>query len=216
MRATTDKEKAAMKEIRENETIVDWDPNFKLPTSRMTINGEQFENWTREVVPELNELKVISGVTREKLETHGRKVGDCYLVRQKFPTHHMCTPGFLSFRKKAWRERSDLPVYMAGKPRSWVCFDRPVALPVFKDPKHLDRPWMSLTPNEVLTQRPGICRGRGRVMIAGMGFGWFARQILARKQVEHVTIVDTNQDILDTFGPRLKEEHRGRVPPAET
>lgn len=33
--------------------------------------------------------------------------------------------------------------------------------------------WMSLTPNEMLSQRSGIQRASGKVLIGGLGLGWF-------------------------------------------
>src|SRR5262249_16334152 len=40
--------------------------------------------------------------------------------------------------------------------------------------------WMSLTPNEMLTQRSGIQRASGKVLIGGLGLGWFLGKVCAK------------------------------------
>lgn len=65
--------------------------------------------------------------------------------------------------------------------------------------------WMSLAPAEVYSQRAGVKRGKGNVLILGLGMGWMARRVLERKQVKHVTIVEKELSILEYFGLPLME-----------
>jgi len=37
--------------------------------------------------------------------------------------------------------------------------------------------WMSLTPMEVFTLRPGLRLARGKVVVAGLGLGWFLQKV---------------------------------------
>jgi hypothetical protein len=66
--------------------------------------------------------------------------------------------------------------------------------------------WMSMTPMEMLSQRPGFSKARGRVMVGGLGMGWALREILTRKSVTSVTVVERCEDILNWFGYRLVEQ----------
>ena len=37
--------------------------------------------------------------------------------------------------------------------------------------------WMSLTPSEMATQRPGVQKAQGTVVIGGLGLGWLLRKV---------------------------------------
>jgi hypothetical protein len=207
----TPKEKLQVAAIGKAETVVDWDMQFKLQP-RTTFNGEQYEAWTKSQLPQLAELKVISDTSEEQIRKHGIRVGeDTYLYRRKLPTHIKCHPGFLSIRRTPWIERMSLKVWAPGKPIGQVQFDRPVSVPILTQAGAMSDPWMSLTPNEILTQRPGIRRAKGRVLVGGLGLGWFTREILKREQVKHVTVVDINADLLKVIGQPIIDAHPGRV-----
>ena len=60
--------------------------------------------------------------------------------------------------------------------------------------------WMSVTPNEMLSQRSGIQRASGRVLIGGLGLGWFLRKVCAKPMVEEVIIIEKSRDMLDWYG----------------
>lgn len=66
---------------------------------------------------------------------------------------------------------------------------------------------MSITPAELLSQRSGIKFCRGNVVIGGLGMGWFMQEVLKRKQVAKVTVVEKNRDLLDWYGERMCKEH---------
>ena len=60
--------------------------------------------------------------------------------------------------------------------------------------------WMSLTPNEMWSQRDGIEIARDTVVIGGLGLGWFLRQVCEKESVEKVIVVDASNDLLDWYG----------------
>jgi hypothetical protein len=70
---------------------------------------------------------------------------------------------------------------------------------------------MSIVPLECLTQRRAIGMARGRVVIGGMGLGWLALEVLSRPQVQHVTVVEKREKILDYFGQRLSRHFGSRL-----
>ena len=56
--------------------------------------------------------------------------------------------------------------------------------------------WMSLTPLEIESQQIGIDFARGHVAIFGLGMGWAAAASALRPEVEKVTVVEMDDEIL--------------------
>lgn len=56
--------------------------------------------------------------------------------------------------------------------------------------------WMSLTPMEIESQQIGVEYARGHVVILGMGMGWSAAMSALHTEVEKVTIVEIDDDVL--------------------
>ena len=71
--------------------------------------------------------------------------------------------------------------------------------------------WMSLTPSELVSQRQGIRRAKGHVLVGGCGLGWFAARCADRTQVKSVTVVDSNPHILEFFGEKLQAQYGGKI-----
>jgi hypothetical protein len=67
--------------------------------------------------------------------------------------------------------------------------------------------WMSLTPNEMLSQRSGIQKAAGKVVIGGLGMGWFMRKVCEKPEVEQVIVVEKSRDLLDWFGYEICRKH---------
>jgi hypothetical protein len=104
-------------------------------------------------------------------------------------------------------------------------FDAPVVIPVLLDlrlshgvklpdsiPEQdrllLGAVWMSGTPAEMISQRSGICRAKGRVLVGGLGLGWFLEQVCKRDDVDEVVVVERSQELLDWYGYRLCHNHK--------
>lgn len=93
-----------------------------------------------------------------------------------------------------------------GNRRGWVWFTTDVVIPVLVEgvPGGKSETWMSLTPMEVLTQRRGVQRATGTVLIGGLGLGWLVRRVCAKPSVKRVIVVEREQSLLDWIGPRLR------------
>ncbi len=61
------------------------------------------------------------------------------------------------------------------------------------------RVWMTVTPNEINTIRPAIEACRGKVLTLGLGLGYFAFHALLRGEVQQVTVVEKNPQVIDVF-----------------
>lgn len=67
--------------------------------------------------------------------------------------------------------------------------------------------WMSLTPNEIISQRRGIELAKGTVVVGGLGLGWFVRKVCEKSNVEQVIVIDQSQELLDWCGYKVCSEH---------
>ena len=108
--------------------------------------------------------------------------------------------------------QSTLKTAYGGK-EGVVSWSGTVNIPILTEPNGTPhgKVWMSLTPMEVFTQRPGLRHARGKVLVGGLGMGWFARRVLEKRGVTHVTIADIDATTLGYFGKPLKEEFGSRV-----
>jgi hypothetical protein len=104
--------------------------------------------------------------------------------------------------------KTTLQMQRQGKETGHVTFTGSVFIPILATSTEV---WMSLTPMEILSQRAGLRKARGKVLVGGLGMGWFARRCLERKQVDSVTIVERDPAIISTFGGGLKHDFGNRV-----
>ncbi len=67
--------------------------------------------------------------------------------------------------------------------------------------------WMSLTPAEMLSQRAGIEKARGKVVVGGLGLGWFLRKVAAKPEVTEIIVVEKSKELLNWYGRTLCNQH---------
>ena len=61
------------------------------------------------------------------------------------------------------------------------------------------REWMTMMPNELVTQRIPIKKASGRVCTYGLGLGYFAFMCAAKDEVESVTVVERDESVIKLF-----------------
>lgn len=215
-----------------------WNTDFVIPprVQAITFDAAGYQAWADSLVPEL--AAVCPQVADDREQTAARNGRWLTDVKKYIPVgdHHILfayrIPPF-EIKRNAIRyvgkithgtaesfvhERVVLPVKLSARRTVSTAFNDVIYVPVLSEIKAASRlaaphallPWMSLTPLEVFTQRPLIKRARGNVGIAGIGMGWFAGQVLDRKRVRHVTIVEKNASILEYFGQRLLAKYGSR------
>ena len=59
--------------------------------------------------------------------------------------------------------------------------------------------WMSLNPNEIETMKPYIDKGKGDVLVLGLGMGYVPFMLARKKEVKNVIIVEKDKEIIDLF-----------------
>ena len=75
-------------------------------------------------------------------------------------------------------------------------FDRKFSFPtVFEG----GREWMAIKPNEIETMKLPMEKARGRVLVYGLGMGYFAYMVSQKDDVESVCIVERDQSVISLF-----------------
>lgn len=61
------------------------------------------------------------------------------------------------------------------------------------------REWMTVTPNEIETMREAVESAHGRVLTFGLGLGYFAYMAARCDEVESVTVVERDREVIELF-----------------
>lgn len=59
--------------------------------------------------------------------------------------------------------------------------------------------WMSLNPNEIETMKPYISKGKGDVLVLGLGMGYVPYMLARKQDVRSVLIIERDKDIINLF-----------------
>lgn len=78
------------------------------------------------------------------------------------------------------------------------CFPEEFKYPVIFQ-KSIKGTWMSVSPNEVFTMVSPIKNAKGKVLTLGCGMGYFAYMASLKEDVESVTIIELEQNVIDLF-----------------
>jgi spermidine synthase len=70
---------------------------------------------------------------------------------------------------------------------------------------------MSDTPDEIRDHLPAIRKASGRCLVAGLGLGMVALAMLRKPEVEKVTVLEVDPDVVRLVGPTLEDEFGDRV-----
>jgi len=175
------------------ETVVPWTEDFKPTGGWVTFDADMFTAWTHSLLPPAF-ARLVPDVRVP--------VGNMFFRNLVLPLACARFAGLFVFQKQIGVMRAALSM---GPRRGSCSFNKPVCIPQIVE--NDGEIWMSLTPMEILTQRPGIRKARGNVLVGGMGMGWFARRCCERKDVKSVTVYEIDADVAQTFRfehPKLK------------
>ena len=70
--------------------------------------------------------------------------------------------------------------------------------------------WMTVTPNEVETMRQPIQHSSGKVLTLGLGLGYFAFSAAEKPEVESVTVVERDQNVIKLFREQILPQFPNR------
>ena len=188
---------------------IKWTEDVKFSTRTQLINGPSFNKWVVAVAAQL-------GLPDEDVVL--REDNDLTLKWKTFPMEHKeplfggGLPFFLMGPKPTMVQRRSTLDTFSGVSRGKVMFSTDVRFPVLGEYSYGEwTPWMSLAPMEVLSQRYGVKRSKGNVLVGGLGMGWLTMRVLDRKKVKNVLVIEKDKDIAKTFGPWLKKKYKGRL-----
>ncbi|OMD38833.1 hypothetical protein [Paenibacillus odorifer] len=78
-----------------------------------------------------------------------------------------------------------------------------------------DRIWMTITPNEIETMKEAVDQAFGNVLTFGLGLGYYAYMVSERVNVESITVVEMNEDVIKLFNnyvlPQFKNAHKIKI-----
>ena len=95
-----------------------------------------------------------------------------------------------------WEQADDEFIFkFLGTPKVGF-FDGTVKFPTIYEG---EMPWMSVCPSETSTIDPFIDKAFGKVLVLGLGLGYFPFRIAECDNVEKIVIVEINQGIIDLF-----------------
>lgn len=89
--------------------------------------------------------------------------------------------------------------YFEERP-SFAYSEKGFSYPVFSKS---ERPWMSLVPHEIKTMEKAIRECEGEVLTYGLGMGYFAYRAATKENVSHVTVVESDRDVISFFKKHL-------------
>jgi hypothetical protein len=78
-----------------------------------------------------------------------------------------------------------------------------------------DRIWMTITPNEIETMKEAVDKAIGNVLTFGLGLGYYAYMISEKDNVESITVVEINEDVINLFNkyvlPQFKNAQKIKI-----
>lgn len=66
-----------------------------------------------------------------------------------------------------------------------------------------DKIWMSITPHEMNTMAEPIRRAKGRVLVLGLGLGYYPFMVSNKDEVTEVTVVENDPEVISLFKKHL-------------
>ncbi len=75
--------------------------------------------------------------------------------------------------------------------------------------------WMSLNPNEIETMKPFINKGKGNVLVLGLGMGYVPFMMANKPEIKNITIVEKDPEIIGLFNsliyPNFKNKEKIKI-----
>lgn len=167
----------------------------EFPLLDDSLDSRQPERWHEDKTPFRKKLLIDASTYRPEPLFN--------LAPERHPTNLVASPnGRFAYANRILPGGAELWTADDRGVQGTVSFTGDVVIPTLYDfSRRPELPvWMSLTPMEVFTLRPGVMRARGKVIIAGLGLGWFLRKVHQRISVNEIVLVEKDQGLLDWFG----------------
>ncbi len=132
------------------------------------------------------------------------------LPNQKIGKWETMTSSYTAFEPFVWRDPILLPDFRQIPQIGY--FEEDFHFPAIHEN---GVEWMSVKPNEVETMKAPIEKSRGRVLTLGLGLGYFAFHASEKENVESVTVVERDGDVINLFSglilPQFPNKNKVRI-----
>ncbi len=193
-KAEREARKKAFDKMKEDPII--WDDKTKFEKF-MVVDTQSWYEHTREFWPFQDQYVVDRRVTtdwKRELET------DIVIDVTKNPDY----PDRMLYRHQLLPAGDFLEMRGSKYQKGEIAFTEDTVIPtIIRDRRFSWSVWMSFTPMEYMTLRAGTRFARGDVLVGGLGMGWQAKKIAAKKNVKKVTVVEKEKALIDVIGPTL-------------
>lgn len=71
-------------------------------------------------------------------------------------------------------------------------------------------PWVSVCPSEIASMSPQIRAAHGKVLVLGLGLGYYAYRVSLMEEVESVTVVELRSEVVELFSEYILPQMRTR------
>lgn len=75
--------------------------------------------------------------------------------------------------------------------------------------------WMVITPHEIKTMQPAVNQAKGKLLVFGLGLGYFPYMASLKMEVESITIIENNEEIISLFQknilPQFEQKDKIRI-----
>lgn len=76
--------------------------------------------------------------------------------------------------------------------------------------KENGREWMTVTPNEINTMKKAVTHACGNALTFGLGLGYYAYMVSQKKDVERITIVERDREVIQLFSEIILPQFSNR------
>ena len=128
----------------------------------------------------------------KNIKLNNIKTNNIKYSNAKLPARACINMGFTKYADKLYKSYVDMGY-----------FDRSINIPRLMEG---DRVWMSPTIAEQRSIQPHIDKAKGKVLTFGLGIGYYVYMCLLKEEVEDITIVEINKDIIDLFNEYIKPQ----------
>ncbi len=154
-------------------------------------DGKDKEFFNEYFVPSIKELSVEDYYANDYfslVKFNGEVFGDAELTYLTYAPYR----GFV---------RDDFEYFMSGKVLPLIgFFPTEYRYPAIKKN---GREWMTLLPNEINSQIRYVDEAFGKVLTYGLGLGYYALEVALKKEVESVTVVDIDEEVISLFSSEI-------------
>lgn len=157
-----------------------------------------YENYFEEMIHELNPEVYKQDPYYVNISIPNKKIGAWELKEESYAPYELFVMADMD-KKKDGRIIPQLGFF---KER----FVFPVVL-------QANREWMLITPNEIETMKEAISHASGNVLTSGLGLGYFAYMCSEKENVQSITIVEKDEEVISLFESVILNQfpHREKI-----